>query len=66
MRQVKWARDAQSGCIIGANDFFTRFEAGALGDRMDFMEWLGLFQMAADLRKQLDELANEGLLVTEH
>jgi hypothetical protein len=41
-------------------DFFAQFEAGKLGDRMDFMEWSGLFQMAADLRKQLDELANEG------
>lgn len=41
-------------------DFFTQFEAGQLGDRMDFVEWSGLFQMAASIRKQLQELDNEG------
>lgn len=41
-------------------EFFAKFDAGQLGDRMDFVEWAGLFQMAEDLREQINALTNEG------
>ena len=45
---------------MASADFFVKFEAGQLGDNMDLVEWSGLFQMAGSVRKQLQELDNEG------
>ena len=40
-------------------EFFEQFEAGKLGDRMDFIEWSSLTKMAAHLRSVLEEVSSE-------
>jgi len=41
-------------------EFFKQFDAGQLGDRMDYVEWSGLYQMAGHLQKQVNKLSNRG------
>jgi hypothetical protein len=36
--------------------FYRRFQAGELGDAMDFFEWAGLYELAQDLRQKLARL----------
>ena len=40
-------------------EFFAKFEAGQLGDRMDFVEWASLTQMAEHLRQKIESVAAE-------
>jgi hypothetical protein len=40
-------------------DFFRKWEAGETDDRMDYIEWAGLTQMANNLRKRLEFLTSE-------
>lgn len=39
-----------------SKDFYQSFQAGEAGDRMDFVEWASIFQMAERLRKRLSLL----------
>lgn len=41
-------------------DFYRRFRAGETDDRMDYVEWASLIQMADNLRERLRVLAGEG------
>lgn len=41
-------------------EFFAKFDSGKTDDRMDYVEWAGLFQMAEDLREQIHTLTSEG------
>lgn len=43
-----------------STEFFAKFSAGQSDDRMDYVEWAGLFQMADDLREQIATLTGEG------
>lgn len=36
------------------NDFYPKFQAGATDDRMDFVEWASLAQMARNLTKRIE------------
>ena len=36
-----------------SEDFYARFQAGQTDDRMDFVEWASLVQMAANMRQRL-------------
>ena len=36
--------------------FYEQFEAGELGDAMDFCEWAGLFELRQDLLDQVRRL----------
>lgn len=36
--------------------FHRRFEAGELGDAMDFFQWAGLYELRQDLAKKLERL----------
>ncbi len=36
--------------------FYQRFEAGELGDAMDFFEWAGLYELRRDLTEKLRRL----------
>ena len=36
--------------------FHRRFEAGEMGDAMDFFEWAGLYELRQDLAKKLERL----------
>jgi hypothetical protein len=36
--------------------FYRRFEAGELGDAMDFFEWAGVYELRQDLLKKIQHL----------
>jgi len=36
--------------------FYRRFEAGELGDALDFFEWAGLYELCEDLVKKIQRL----------
>jgi hypothetical protein len=36
--------------------FFSRFEAGELGDAMDFFEWAGLYELRQDILDKIQRL----------
>lgn len=40
-------------------DFFRQWQEGQTDDRMDYVEWASLAQMAGNLRKRLDLLKGE-------
>jgi hypothetical protein len=39
-------------------EFFTKWQAGQMGDEMDFVEWASLAQMAHRIRERLEILAS--------
>jgi len=45
--------------IMSTADFFSRWQAGQTDDRMDYVEWASLAQMAENLRKRLAFLSGE-------
>jgi len=36
--------------------FYRRFEAGELGDAMDFFEWAGLYELRQDIMRKIQRL----------
>lgn len=38
---------------LKSDDFYRRYEAGALGDAMDFVEWAATVEMLANVKRQL-------------
>jgi hypothetical protein len=40
-------------------EFFAKFDAGQLGDQMDFVEWASLTQMAEHLHQIIESVAAE-------
>ena len=44
---------------LSTADFFQRWKAGQTDDRMDYVEWASLAQMAENLRKRLEFLRGE-------
>ena len=36
--------------------FYQRFEAGELGDTMDFFEWAGLYELREDISRKIQRL----------
>ena len=38
---------------MSSDSFYKKFEAGQLGDEMDFFEWSGLIELRRDLLKKL-------------
>ncbi len=41
---------------ISSRDFFARFQAGETDDRMEYVEWASLYQMALNLEKRIELL----------
>ena len=39
---------------MNTRDFYSKFQAGETDDRMDFVEWASLAQMAQNLAKRID------------
>ena len=37
--------------------FYRRFEAGELGDNMDFFEWAGLYELYQEVQSKVERLA---------
>lgn len=44
---------------MSSSEFYHHFQAGQTDDRMDFIEWASLVQMAWNLEERLRYLANE-------
>ncbi len=44
---------------MSSDEFYRRFQAGTTDDRMDFVEWASLVQMANNLRLRIDALSAE-------
>jgi len=44
---------------LATADFFHQWQAGQTDDRMDYVEWASLAQMAENLRKRLELLKSE-------
>ncbi len=44
---------------MSSAEFFQKYEAGETDDRMDFVEWFSLIQMAEHLRQKLASIAAE-------
>ena len=44
---------------VSSVDFYRRFRAGQTDDRMDYVEWASLIQMADNLQERLQVLAGE-------
>ena len=38
---------------MASDDFYRRYQSGQTDDRMDFVEWAALVQMASNLRRRL-------------
>lgn len=41
---------------LSSEQFHRQFQAGKMGDAMDFVDWASLFQMAARLRERIELL----------
>jgi len=41
---------------MGSETFYKRFETGQLGDRMDFFEWAGLYELREDVVEKIQRL----------
>jgi len=39
-----------------SDEFYRRFEAGELGDAMDFFEWAGLYELRLDILEKIHRL----------
>ena len=44
---------------LPSDEFYRRFQSGQTDDRMDYVEWASLVQMAENLRERLRLLTNE-------
>lgn len=44
---------------LSSAEFYRRFQAGETDDRMDYVEWASLVQMAANLQERLRLLSGE-------
>jgi hypothetical protein len=44
---------------LSTTDFFQQWQTGQTDDRMDYVEWASLAQMAENLRKRLEFLTDE-------
>ncbi len=41
---------------MDSDSFYKRFEAGELGDSMDFFEWAGIYKLRLDLLEKIQRL----------
>jgi len=56
--EIKYGVDSQS--------FYRQYEAGKLGDQMDFVEWSASVEMADNLDHQIHLLQNDNRLRSSH
>ena len=56
----QYARDLQEFELrfdMESHLFYRRFEAGELGDSMDFFEWAGLYELYQEVQSKVERLA---------
>ncbi|MDP1545512.1 MAG: hypothetical protein Q8L87_05765 [Anaerolineales bacterium] len=51
--------DYERQYAMKTNEFFGKFNAGQIGDSMDFVEWASLSKMAEHLRRVLEDVSSE-------
>ncbi len=59
LRMEQYARDLQEferRYNMDSATFYNRFEAGELGDAMEFFEWAGLYELYQSLRAKVQDL----------
>jgi len=59
LRLARYERDLQEfeqRYKMESTVFYRRFEAGELGDAMDFFEWAGLYELREDVLKKIQRL----------
>jgi hypothetical protein len=59
VRLARYERDLQEfeqRYSMDSETFYRRFEAGEIGDAMDFCEWAGLYELHQDLLEKLQRL----------
>lgn len=39
-----------------SDEFYAKFEAGELGDAMDFFEWAGIIELRRDIQQKIEQL----------
>ena len=49
-------KDFENRYDMDSDSFYERFEAGKIGDSMDFFEWAGLYKLLLDLRRKIQRL----------
>jgi len=49
-------RDFEERYDMESEPFYQRFEAGELGDAMDFFEWAGLYELRQDIIEKIGRL----------
>ena len=58
-RLARYAHDLRAfeqQYAMDSETFYRRFEAGELGDRMDFFEWAGLCELRQDLLQKIHRI----------
>lgn len=46
--------------------FYRRFEAGELGDNIDFFEWAGLYELYQEVQRKVERLATAGSVLMDN
>ena len=49
-------REFEQRYSMSSSSFYERFEAGELGDAMDFFEWAGVYELRQDLLNKIRRL----------
>lgn len=52
-------RDLEQRYGLPSGEFYSRYQAGQTDDRLDFVEWASLYQMAQNLEQRLKLLEGE-------
>ncbi|MBE7529388.1 MAG: hypothetical protein HND44_24020 [Chloroflexi bacterium] len=52
-------RQFEQAYHLSSEEFYRRFQAGETDDRMDYVEWASMVQMAHNLQARLDLLTND-------
>ena len=55
-RQEQLLAEFEKRYAMKSDIFYHRFEAGELGDEMDFFEWSGLYELYQDLSSKIHRL----------
>jgi len=55
-RHEQSLRDFETRYAMTSSIFYRRFQAGELGDAMDFFEWAGLYELRQDLVAKIARL----------
>jgi hypothetical protein len=59
LRRERYERDLcefEERYGMESGEFYRRFEAGELGDAMDFFEWAGLYELDQDIQAKIQRL----------